>query len=271
MKDKRKIIISIFLSIVTTGVLLSSGTQAPLMANTKEPAFRPGERLTYELRWENVKAGKAVLEVLPMRQHNGDTVYHFALTVRSTRTLDKIYKVRDRIDAYADADLTRSVFYKQKLREGGYRKDDKVNFHWDKQEAEYIKKDRDPKTIPIMEGTFDPLSAFYYVRNQHFAENMELMRPVSDGKKNVVGKVAIIKREKITTRQGTYDTFLVEPELKDVGGVFKKSKDAKLQIWVTADARRMPVMVKSKVVIGHFVGELVTADFPAPPQAAVGE
>jgi hypothetical protein len=33
----------------------------------------------------------------------------------------------------------------------------------------------------------------------------------------------------------------------------------------------MPVMVKSKVVIGHFVGELVTADFPAPSQAAVGE
>jgi hypothetical protein len=41
-----------------------------------------------------------------------------------------------------------------------------------------------------------------------------------------------------------------------VGGVFEKSPDAKLQLWVSADYRRLPVKLKSKVIVGSFTGEL---------------
>lgn len=58
---------------------------------------------------------------------------------------------------------------------------------------------------------------------------------------------------------GTYDTYLIEPEIKQLDGVFEKSKNAKIQVWVTADNRRMPVKIKSEVVVGSFVGELVSA------------
>jgi len=57
---------------------------------------------------------------------------------------------------------------------------------------------------------------------------------------------------------GTYDTYLIEPEIKQLDGVFEKSKNSKVQVWVTADRRRMPVKIKSKVVVGSFVGELVS-------------
>jgi hypothetical protein len=43
-----------------------------------------------------------------------------------------------------------------------------------------------------------------------------------------------------------------------VNVVFEKSENAKIQIWVTADKRRMPVKIKSKVLVGSFVGELVS-------------
>ena len=43
-------------------------------------------------------------------------------------------------------------------------------------------------------------------------------------------------------------------------GVFKKSKDASIQIWVTADENRIPLRLKSKVVVGNFIGELISAD-----------
>jgi hypothetical protein len=42
--------------------------------------------------------------------------------------------------------------------------------------------------------------------------------------------------------------------------VFEKSKDARIQLWVTADRRHIPVKIKSRVVVGTFVGELVTAE-----------
>jgi len=59
---------------------------------------------------------------------------------------------------------------------------------------------------------------------------------------------------------GEFDTFLVEPDLQHVGGVFKKGKDAKLHLWVTADDRRIVVKAKSKVVVGHFVAELISTE-----------
>ena len=58
----------------------------------------------------------------------------------------------------------------------------------------------------------------------------------------------------------TYDTFLMEPELKHIGGVFEKSKNAKIKLWITADKRRIPVKIKSKVIVGSFVGELISAE-----------
>jgi len=111
-----------------------------------------------------------------------------------------------------------------------------------------------------MPGSFDPLSALYYTRSLALTEKAEIRRPVTDGKKNVIGKANIIKREKITLSNGTYDTFLIEPDIKDIGGVFKESKDAKIQVWVTTDHRRVPVKVKSEVAVGSFVGELISAE-----------
>jgi hypothetical protein len=80
-----------------------------------------------------------------------------------------------------------------------------------------------------------------------------------------VGKARVLKRETITTKAGEFDTFLVEPEVKEIGGVFRKSPDAKLQIWITTDARRIPVRVRSKVAVGSFYMDLTGYEGPAQP------
>ena len=117
------------------------------------------------------------------------------------------------------------------------------------------------KPISILPGSFDPLSVFYSYRLFDLQEDSVIEIPITDGKKCVMGIGRVIKKETVRLSSGTYDTFLVEPDLKHIGGVFKKSKDAKIKIWVTADSRRMPVKIMSKVVIGSFTGELVEADF----------
>jgi hypothetical protein len=109
-----------------------------------------------------------------------------------------------------------------------------------------------------MPGTFDPLSVFYAFRLYNLKEDDEITIPATDGKKMLLGKLNVIKREMITVNGISYDTFLVEPELGQLGGVFEKSKDAKLQIWVTADSQRIPVRIKSKVAVGSFIAELTS-------------
>ena len=221
--------------------------------------FKPGEKLTFQIEWCFIPAGEAVLEVLPTETINGVKSYHFVMSVKTNSFADAFYKVRDRIDAYADVEMNHTILYKKRQREGETKRDVIVNFDWEKREAQYSISREKRKPISILPGTFDPLTVFYAFRLHNLKKDIELQIPVSDGKKCVIGKARVIRRERIEVPIGIYDTYLVEPDLEHIGGVFRKSKDAKLQIWVTADNRRIPLRVKSKVVVGSFVAELISA------------
>lgn len=228
--------------------------------------FSPGERLTFQVTWSFIPAGEGILEILPMERVDGIKSYHFVMTTRTYPVIDLFYKVRDRIDAYTDAAMTHSILYK-KRKEGKSKRKVVVNFDWGRQEAQYSNFGKKSNSIPIKSGSFDPLSVFYAFRLHLLEESMKLQAPVTDGKRCVMGKVNIIRRETVRVASGTYDTFLVEPELRNIRGVFKKSKNAKLQIWISADHRRIPVRIKSKVSVGSFVAELIAAEHLGPETA----
>jgi hypothetical protein len=247
------------ITIIIIAVTPILGPSLCVEAGEKDLPFYPGEKLTFQLRWTIIPAGESVLEVLPMETIAGVKSYHFSLTAESNGFIDTFYKVRDRIDAYANAEMTHSMLYKKKQHEGTTRRDIVVTFNWQDNTAQYTNfKDKRPP-IDIIPGSFDPLSSFYFVRLFDFQEKSNVEHPVTDGKKSVIGKLSVIRRETIKLKSGTYDTYLIEPELKHIGGVFEKSKNAKIQLWVTADKRRIPVKIKSKVVVGSFVGELISA------------
>jgi len=208
-----------------------------------------------------------VLEVKPFQAVDGVQAYHFVLTARSNSFVDVFYKVRDRIDAYTDIHMTRSLLYKKQQHEGNTKRDVVVNFNWSDLTAQYYNFNKMEKNISIMLGSFDPLSVFFFSRLLDFKVDNILTRPVTDGKKCVIGKARIIRKEKLSLANGTYEAYLLEPELKHIGGVFEKSEDAKIQLWVSADRRRIPLKIKSKVMVGSFVGELVSVSYPLSPSS----
>jgi hypothetical protein len=244
-------------------IVLATHTQA----TERACPFCPGEKLTFQIKWSFLPAGEAVLEILPMTTINGVRAYHFLMTARTYPFIDLFYKARDRIDSYTDAEITHSILYK-KRKKGKSKRDVLVNFDWQRLEAQYSNFGEKRKPISIRPGSFDPLSVFYAFRLHELRENAEIQAPVTDGKRCVVGRARIVKRETIKVAHRTYDTFLAEPHLQRIRGVFEKSKDAKFQIWITADNRRIPVKVKSKVVVGSFVAELITAENLAPDLAS---
>jgi len=217
--------------------------------------FRPGEKVHYTVYWANIEAAEATLEILPMEKLNGEAAWHFAMTAKTSPLVEAIYPVFDRMDSYADAALTHALLYKER-KETRKIKDVSVSFDWKAHMAQYVKKGKKKAPVDLQPGAFDPLSIFYFFRTQELKENLEIARPVSDGKKCVAGKARVRGREKVMAAGKEYDTFLVEPELTGIGGVFDKSPGAKLQIWVTADKRRLPVLVKSQVAVGSFTAEL---------------
>lgn len=219
--------------------------------------FTVGEKLTYQLRWGVIPAGEAHLEVLPNEIINGVEGRHFRMTARTNSFVDVFYRVRDRVDGYTDLPVTRSLHYEKKQREGSRKRDIVVKFDWEANTAQYFNFGEFKPVIPLGEGVFDPFSVLYYCRLFNFDTNEDIVRLVTDGKKTITGVAKFKGRESIEINGTTYDTFLVEPQIEHISGVFKKSKNAKIQIWFTADDRRIPVKIKSKVMVGSFVAELI--------------
>lgn len=248
-----------------------TGRSAAAQAATEgRAAVHPGERLVYTLKWEFIPAGEATLEVLPEASLEGRPVRRFLLTARTNSVLDKIYKVRNRIESFTDPSLDHSVLYLKKQREGRHERDIVVRFDWDRKTAVYSNfgNPRDP--VGLLPGAFDPLGAFFFVRTARLEPGAVIERPISDGKKCVLGRVRVIGRETIRVNGREYDTYHLDPDLRHVGGVFSKSPNARIDLWVSADHRRVPVRIKSRVAVGSFVGELLF-DSGAPAAGRVPE
>ncbi len=219
--------------------------------------FAPGEKLLYKVGWLSLSAGEMRLEVLPMKEIQGEQAYHFAMTTTTYSFVDIFYKLRQRIEAFTNKAITHSLIYRKETR-GKKKRNEQVRFDWQKRVATYEKNGKKEDTVDLLPGAFDPLSIFYVFRLQHLEAGKIIEVPVSDGKKCVVGKAKVVRRESIQVGKNRYDTFLVEPDLKHIGGVFKKSKNATLKIWFTADRAKIPVKVETKVKVGSFRAELIS-------------
>ncbi|MFO8085133.1 MAG: DUF3108 domain-containing protein [Desulfobacterales bacterium] len=244
------VIVSVLGTLVLSPTTLGSKMNLP---------FSPGETLIYEITWSGIPVGHGVLSVLAMQKDNESEAYHFELKVKTNSFFDSFYKVRDKISSSAASNLTRSYNYQKQQNGDRTKRDVVVEFDWENQRAGYSNFGRKKPPIDILPGTLDPLSTLYFARLQDFEKIEEIRVPVSDGKKCIIGIARIVKRESITIGSGDFDTYLLEPEIEEIRGVFDKVRDAKIRVWLTADSRKIPVKVESKVAIGYFMAELVSA------------
>jgi len=93
----------------------------------------------------------------------------------------------------------------------------------------------------------DALSSFYMTRFQALPVGGEISFEYHASRKTAPMEVRVLGREKVKTPAGRFQCVVVEPKLK-AGGIFKNK--GRLVIWLTDDERRMPVLMKSKVMIG---------------------
>ncbi len=236
----------------------------PVRPVQAEHLFARGEKLSYDLYWTVVKAGSATLETVPGVALDGRKTLYFRALAKSTPFIDTFYKVRDSIESWVDPGMARAWLYKKDQEEGTYIRHYLVRFDEGGSVAHRYSKGELKNAVITPYGCFDPLSMLFLFRTKPLAVGYEFAAPVTDGEKAVVGRARVVRRETVKVAAGEFDTFLVEPEIKEIGGVFRKSPDATLQVWITADARRIPVRVKSKVIVGSFSMELTGYEGPQP-------
>lgn len=244
------------LMIPLLALALTAALPALAAAQNQTLPFSPGERLEYRLRWERVPAGQATLEVLEPEEVEGVDCQHFRMTAATNSFVDLFYMVRDQVDAYAALDMAHSVLFVQNQLEGSLNRQVRVEFDWDKLQSRRIVRGEHRDTVAIFPATFDELSIGYAFRVQDLVIDVPVTAYVTDGNNCVLGRAVSVAREWVSVPAGDFYAHVVHPELTHMGGVFAQSEDAELTVWITADERRMPVKLRSEVVVGHFTAEL---------------
>jgi hypothetical protein len=229
--------------------------QAERMMPGKTAAIRVGEKLTFSVRWKFIRAGEATLEIVDIEEVDGRPCYHVVSRAKSNGFFDRIYRVRDTVQSWMDIDFLYSRRFEKRLREGGYRRDQRIIMDHDTRRASY----QNGKVFEFAPGAHDVLSAFYYVRTLNLEPGLEFWLESHADRKNYPLKVVVHGRERIKVPAGTFDCLVVEPMLR-TPGLFKHK--GKLTIWLTDDERRIPVQMQSKIPVGSI--SVVMTDYERP-------
>lgn len=261
-------------------VLVLSGQALAGQAPEMDRLYREGERLVYDVTWLGIRAGQATLEARGVVQLNGQRAYHLVTTATSGPALSKIYRVDDRTESYIALNPMRALRFEKHMREGRYRHSSQTDFDHEKGIASfrYLDFSRVPREIsrledaerygkyvnqefPLTPGALDELSVLYYVRTLPLASSTSVLARVFASKKNWDLEVKVLRRETLETALGRRETVVVEPLLK-FEGIFQRK--GRMIVWMTDDAERIPVQMKSEILIGSFVASLTRREVGTP-------
>jgi hypothetical protein len=219
--------------------------------------FQRGEFLKYRVFYDSwitywMTAGYGTIEVDPEPVNiNGKNTYHITVNGNSANVFNVFFKVRDKFETYIDEEALIPYKFIRNTREGGYKKDDTVYFD---HKARIAKSTRKVKEItPYVQ---DIVSAFYYVRTWNFdTAKVNDSYPIDFFLDDSLyhGEIIFLGREKVKTDFGKIMCLKFKPSVA-VGEVFKDPYP--MEMWVTDDKNKIPVLMKSAVFIGSVKIEL---------------
>lgn len=241
-------------------VLFILGLVAFSAADSTSLPWQKGEWLSYRLSWGFVTAGSADMYARP--KEDGKVL--FESIARNNGTFRSIYPVADTIRTVSDAETLLPYSFLKILNEGSFFSTSRILFDRDAKRATLSDtifngskrreiKARTDTTVSLEGFEHCIISAFYRVRSMDLSGKQEMKFDAVSGKKRYSLRVIVHGKESVETDLGKFDCIKVEPVLGD-DGAFKAA--GRLFIWITDDARRLPVLMRVKIPIGSIKGEL---------------
>jgi hypothetical protein len=230
----------------------------PAWSHAGELPFRPGERIEMEFRYAGLLAGTGTLRVA-RAMRGGLPVLQFVADGRSAGRFAELlsFRVRDRTRAYWNPESSCSVGIEKHLREGRARRDQIVRFDSTTGIAHVEDAKIDETQFVVGPCVLDVLSALFVTR-MRIAEAETLSVPLFDNGKHYALEVRHLRWATLDLPAplgpGT-PVVVVEPLLAEGTGLFVSK--GRLEVWLTADERRIPVRMVAKVPIGSVVATLI--------------
>ena len=212
-------------------------------------SFTAGEVATYKIKLAGITLGKCTFRA-DLLDDNGTAQWRFTLKGGAAGGL-----VRYDSTSIVNASFNHSISYHTVQKDAASRT---VDLAFDEKNLKVKRRlngnsDGEADTKP---NTLDPISVIFKFRELDLTNPGTVASFVSDGKGTFPVKVNVVGPQKIKIGDREFDAILVEPDLGNLRGVFNKDPEAKLQIWLSAKADRVPLRIRTKIGRGNFITEL---------------
>tara|TARA_Y100000741_G_C18092437_1_gene493352 strand:- start:38 stop:724 length:687 start_codon:yes stop_codon:yes gene_type:complete len=205
------------------------------------------EALLYDLNFRGFNAGESILSIKEDSTETGIN-YHLTSIIKTNKLLDRIYKIRDRVDVILNNTDYSLIKVVKKLNQGG--KKTTFNSIINQENLTAVSNN---KTISIPGKVLDPLGAIYYLRNQNIkiGDTFEFTTYDNDKLKDLI----IIAKgiETISTSIGNVECIVLSPQTKD--GKLLKNKGT-MTLWISNDSKKIPIQIENRTNVGKMLMKL---------------
>ena len=219
-----------------------------------------GEKLSYDISWFGIPAGKAVLQtdIVP---YNGKRALRFIGKVHSALWFSRIYYVEDTVQTYVHPVSLSPYEIAVDFREGEkYHR--KMNYLFNLKDKTVKEKDSRRPAIPIPSDVTDMFGAFFSARIYPYRKEHCLKKSVSDGRKCYEVKSAFNGYAEIDSVLGLKRCMEIRPSQVQLDLIGISQNPSSLSIYLTDDTRRIPLLVTGEIRIGSLVAKLIKTEYP---------
>lgn len=250
--------------------------KVPLSVPLYQPKFYPyenGERASYKASWNGVPVATAEVQTTPVTVE-GKKFYRVRIDAKTSRGLDLIWKMRDTITSMFDAkSLAPSRFvFSQRENSRAIDTEAKFNQASKKWSVNRWQEGKKPTVYDFdSNNTLDPITAVYLARSVDLKIGENMSFNVFGGRYQYLLDLKVEKKEPVELESGTViETFKVVPRITNLTKKGYAGRMTEAAVWISADERRLPVKLWSKMFAGNVHVELVQ-DKPGAQSATTAE
>ena len=219
--------------------------------------IKPNERLVYAASYNMsglmTQLAQVTMETATMKTSK-NTFLHLSCQAATFSKWDSFFKIRDLYESYVNPTTLKPSLYKRSINEGGYTKTEKYIFKPDgKTILSTSKKKNKPetkKTFTVGNSTQDIVSIIYKLRTidfQNYKNGQTKSFVIVFDEKEIPVLVKFMGNETVSAGNlGTKNCYKISISAKTDA---LKGKDKNL-IWLTADTKKIPALIKFSIPVG---------------------
>jgi len=245
------------------GVLAGAVSQAgeatikPENVPVYAPKFYPferGEKEVYRATWNGMFSVATAEVTTTSSMVDGKKVYQVRVDAKTAKALDLIWKMRDVIKSTFDAKSLAPSHYVFSQRENSRIIDTEAKLDLNTKRWA-VNRQQNGKRTKIYQfdsqNTFDPVTAVYLARSIDFKIGDKLYFKIFGGRYQYLLELFVEKKESVELPSGkTVEAYKIVPQVQNLKKSGYASRLREAAIWISADERRLPVKLSSKILFG---------------------